>query len=90
MKAGARWAWEVTMPNLSFPNESAEYRSARNALLDAWIALNRQLYVQEGPGQHRRAGGLINTSWKLLDMSADCRGDFFPRLNCGARAGPAS
>ena len=26
---------EVTMPHLSFPNESAEYRIARNALLDA-------------------------------------------------------
>jgi hypothetical protein len=25
---------EATMPHLSFPNESAEYRTARNALLD--------------------------------------------------------
>ena len=31
------------MEHLSFPNESAEYRIARNALLDAEIALRRQL-----------------------------------------------
>src|SRR3546814_12798530 len=33
----------VTMLHLSFPNESTEYRTARNALLDAEIALRRQL-----------------------------------------------
>ncbi len=34
---------EVMVPHLSFPNESAEYRTARNALLDAEIALRRRL-----------------------------------------------
>jgi predicted dithiol-disulfide oxidoreductase (DUF899 family) len=31
------------MEHLSFPNESAECRTARNALLDAEIALRRQI-----------------------------------------------
>jgi predicted dithiol-disulfide oxidoreductase (DUF899 family) len=32
----------ASFPRMAFPNESAEYRSARNALLDAEIALRRQ------------------------------------------------
>src|SRR3546814_15354332 len=40
------------MEHLSFPNESAEYRSARIALLDAEIALRRQL---EAVAAQRRA-----------------------------------
>lgn len=40
------------MPHLSFPNESAEYRAARNALLEAEIALRRQL---EAVAAQRRA-----------------------------------
>ena len=47
------------MPHLSFPNESAEYRTARNALLDAEIALRRQL---EAVAAQRRAlppGGAV-------------------------------
>jgi predicted dithiol-disulfide oxidoreductase (DUF899 family) len=43
---------EATMPHLSFPNESAEYRTARNALLEAEIALRRQL---EAVAAQRRA-----------------------------------
>jgi predicted dithiol-disulfide oxidoreductase (DUF899 family) len=31
------------MEHLSFPNESAEYRAARNKLLEAEIALHRQI-----------------------------------------------
>src|SRR3546814_18031045 len=38
--------------HLSFPNESAEYRSARIALLDAEIALRRQI---EAVAAQRRA-----------------------------------
>src|SRR5690348_2366152 len=44
---------------LSFPNESAEYRSARNALLDAEIALRAQI---EAVAQQRRQlppGGVV-------------------------------
>ena len=40
------------MPNLSFPNESAEYRRARNALLDAEVALRAQI---EAVAAQRRA-----------------------------------
>jgi len=40
------------MEHLSFPNESAEYRTARNALLDTEIALRRQL---EAVAAQRRA-----------------------------------
>ena len=40
------------MEHLSYPNESAEYRAARNALLDAEIALRRQL---EAVAAQRRA-----------------------------------
>ena len=37
---------------MAFPNESAEYRQARNALLDAEIALRRQT---EAVATQRRA-----------------------------------
>lgn len=40
------------MPNLAFPNESAEYREARNALLDAEVALRAQ---SEAVAAQRRA-----------------------------------
>jgi len=38
------------------------------------------LYVQEEPGQHHRAGDLVDPVWGLLDMSPEGRGDFFPQL----------
>ena len=47
------------MPHLQFPNESAEYREARNRLLDAEMALRRQL---EAVAAQRRAlppGGVV-------------------------------
>ena len=40
------------MPHLQFPGESAEYRTARNALLDAEVALRRQI---EAVAAQRRA-----------------------------------
>lgn len=45
------------MLHLSFPNESAEYRTARNALLDAEIALRRQL--EAVAAQQRGARGFV-------------------------------
>jgi len=39
------------------------------------------LYVQEEPGQHHRAGDLVDPVWGLLDMSPEGRGDFFPKLS---------
>jgi predicted dithiol-disulfide oxidoreductase (DUF899 family) len=41
-----------SMPHLTFPNETGEYRSARNALLAEEIALRQQI---EAVAAHRRA-----------------------------------
>ncbi len=38
------------------------------------------LYVREEPGQHHRAGDLVDPVWGFLDMTPEGRGDFFPRL----------
>lgn len=51
------------MEHLAYPNESAEYRTARNALLDAEIALRRQI---EAVAAQRRAlppGGAIRQDY---------------------------
>ena len=51
------------MEHLSYPNESDEYRTARNALLDAEMDLRRQL---ESVAQMRRAlppGGTIKEDY---------------------------
>lgn len=51
------------MEHLAFPNESAEYRAARNALLDAEMDLRRQL---EAVAAMRRAlppGGLVEQDY---------------------------
>jgi predicted dithiol-disulfide oxidoreductase (DUF899 family) len=42
----------AVVPHLQFPNESAEYRTARNALLEAEVALRRQI---EAVAAQRRA-----------------------------------
>jgi predicted dithiol-disulfide oxidoreductase (DUF899 family) len=42
----------MTMPHVSFPNESAEYRKARNSLLEAEIALRKH---NEAVAAQRRA-----------------------------------
>jgi predicted dithiol-disulfide oxidoreductase (DUF899 family) len=39
------------------------------------------LYAPEEPGQHHRAGDLVDPVWGLLDMSREGRGDFFPKLS---------
>jgi predicted dithiol-disulfide oxidoreductase (DUF899 family) len=53
----------MTLQHLHFPNESPEYRRARNALLDEEIALRRQV---ERVAEHRRAlpkGGVISEDY---------------------------
>jgi predicted dithiol-disulfide oxidoreductase (DUF899 family) len=35
----------------------------------------------EAPGQHHRAGDLVDPVWGLLDMSPEGRGDFDPKLS---------
>lgn len=38
------------------------------------------VFAPEEPGQHHRAGDLVDPVWGLLDMSPEGRGDFFPKL----------
>jgi predicted dithiol-disulfide oxidoreductase (DUF899 family) len=38
-------------------------------------------FAPEDPGQHHRAGDLVDPLWGLLDMSPEGRGDFFPKLD---------
>ena len=42
------------MPQLSYPNESATYRDARNKLLDAEIALRAQIEAVAAPSSPSR------------------------------------
>src|SRR3546814_11067764 len=61
------------MLHLSFPNESTEYRTARNALLDAEIALRRQL---EAVAAQRRAlppGGVVPKDFVFERIGANQR-----------------
>src|SRR3546814_11312735 len=61
------------MEHLSFPNESAEYRSARIALLDAEIALRRQI---EAVAAQRRAlppGGYVPEDYSFEWIGASPR-----------------
>src|SRR3546814_12384010 len=61
------------MLHLSFPNESTEYRTARNALLDAEIALRRQL---EAVAAQRRAlppGGAVPKDFVFERIGANQR-----------------
>ncbi|HEY0682137.1 MAG TPA: DUF899 family protein [Steroidobacter sp.] len=56
---------------VTFPNESAEYRSARNALLEQEIALRR---LTESVAAHRRAlpaGGKIPEDYEFDGLGAD-------------------
>jgi predicted dithiol-disulfide oxidoreductase (DUF899 family) len=63
-------------PRMAFPNESAEYRAARNALLDAEIALRRQT---EAVAAMRRA----------LPPGGEVPEDFvFERIGAGYRPEP--
>ena len=60
-------------PRMAFPNESAQYREARNALLDAEIALRRQT---EAVAQMRRAlppGGEVPEDFVFERIGANYR-----------------
>src|SRR6185295_17629688 len=64
---------EGMMPHVCFPNESAEYRTARNALLEAEIALRRQL---EAVAAQRRAlppGGAVPEDYAFERIGANLR-----------------
>ena len=56
---------------IAFPNESAEYRSARNALLEQEIALRR---LTESVAAHRRAlptGGKVPEDYEFEGLGSD-------------------
>ena len=60
-------------PRMAFPNESAQYREARNALLDAEIALRRQI---EAVAEMRRAlppGGEVPEDFVFERIGANYR-----------------
>src|SRR3954465_12040899 len=62
---------EPAMEHLSFPNERADYRQARNALLDAEIELRRQI---ERVAAQRRAlppGGEVLTDYVFERLGAN-------------------
>jgi predicted dithiol-disulfide oxidoreductase (DUF899 family) len=61
------------MEYLSFPNESVEYRSARNALLDAEIALRRQLEAVAAQRRSLPPGGKIPEDYLFERIGADER-----------------
>ena len=61
------------MEHLSFPNESAEYRRARNALLDAEIALRRQLEAVAALRRSLPPGGSVAEDYVFERVGADLR-----------------
>src|SRR3546814_8483974 len=63
----------VTMLHLSFPNESTEYRTARNALLDAEIALRRQLEAVAAPRRALPPGGVVPKDFVFERIGANQR-----------------
>jgi predicted dithiol-disulfide oxidoreductase (DUF899 family) len=61
----------VSLQHLAFPGENAEYRAARNALLDEEMALRRQV---ERVAAQRRAlplGGAIREDYAFEGLAAD-------------------
>jgi predicted dithiol-disulfide oxidoreductase (DUF899 family) len=38
-------------------------------------------FAPPAPGQHHRAGDLVDPLWGLLDLTPAGRGDFFPKVN---------
>lgn len=57
-------------PRMSFPGESSEYREARNALLDAEIALRRQTEAVAALRRELPPGGLIPEDFEFERIGA--------------------
>lgn len=64
--------------NWDEPMYNVFHRDADGTIRHFWGS--ELIYVQEEPGQHHRAGDLVDPVWGLLDMSPEGRGDFFPKL----------
>lgn len=68
MKPGENW--DETIFNV-FHNEDRTIRHV-------WAS--EMAYAPADPGQHHRAGDLVDPLWGLLDMTPEGRGDWFPSL----------
>jgi predicted dithiol-disulfide oxidoreductase (DUF899 family) len=65
--------------NWDEPMYNVFHRDADGTVRHFWG--NELVYAPEEPGQHHRAGDLVDPVWGLLDMSPEGRGDFFPKLS---------
>lgn len=61
------------MPHVSYPNESADYRAARNALLNAEIALRRQVETVAALRRALPKGGLVPENYVFERIGAHQR-----------------
>jgi predicted dithiol-disulfide oxidoreductase (DUF899 family) len=68
MKPGENW--DETIFNV-FHKEGGTIRHV-------WAS--EMAYAPDDPGQHHRAGDLVDPLWGLLDMTPEGRGDWFPSL----------
>jgi predicted dithiol-disulfide oxidoreductase (DUF899 family) len=69
MKPGENW--DETIFNI--------FRKDGEAIRHVWAS--ELAFAPEDPGQHHRAGDLVDPLWGLLDMTPEGRGTFFPSLN---------
>ena len=63
--------WDETIFNV--------FRKDAEAIRHVWAS--ELAFAPEDPGQHHRAGDLVDPLWGLLDMTPEGRGTFFPSLN---------
>ena len=68
-----------------YPNDSREYRAAREALLAEEVELRRQIGAEMGgtqdPGQDPRGAPDPTPLWNILDLTPAGRGtDWYPKL----------
>ncbi len=68
MKPGENW--DETIFNV--------FRKDCAAIRHVWAS--EMAYAPDDPGQHHRAGDLVDPLWGLLDMTPEGRGDWFPSL----------
>ena len=62
--------WDETIFNV--------FRKDGERVRHVWAS--EMAYAPEDPGQHHRAGDLVDPLWGLLDMTPEGRGDWFPSL----------
>jgi predicted dithiol-disulfide oxidoreductase (DUF899 family) len=62
--------WDETIFNV--------FHKDGGAIRHVWAS--EMAYAPDDPGQHHRAGDLVDPLWGLLDMTPEGRGDWFPSL----------